>query len=73
MHMQTNVIGFHLKMYENHTIIHKRNFVDPENMDVHSQSVENLWMGVKRKLCRQFGTSEDLFPTYLHNGIYIPP
>jgi hypothetical protein len=27
--------------------------------------IENMWMRVKRKLCRQFGTSRALFQTYL--------
>ena len=46
-------------------IIHEQNFVDPNDDDIHTQNVENMWMRVKRKFKRQFGTSRELYPTYL--------
>ncbi|CAG9857125.1 unnamed protein product [Phyllotreta striolata] len=52
-------------VYDHRVIIHEDNFVDPNDPDVHTQNIENTWMRAKRKLKRQFGTSEDLFPTYL--------
>jgi hypothetical protein len=39
------------------------NFVNP---DIHTQNIENMWMRVKRKLRRQFGTSRALFQ---HSGV----
>ena len=39
--------------------------VIPDNPDIHTQNIENMWMRVKRKLRRQFGTSRALFQTYL--------
>jgi hypothetical protein len=47
------------------TVIHDANFVNPVNPDIHTQNIENMWMRVKRKLRRQFGTSRALFQTYL--------
>lgn len=47
------------------TVVHERNFVDPNDPTIHTQNIENLWMRAKRKLKRQFGTSADLFPSYL--------
>jgi hypothetical protein len=47
------------------TVIHDANFVNPDNPDIHTQNIENVWMRVKRKLRRQFGTSRELFQTYL--------
>jgi hypothetical protein len=53
-------------IYEHSVVIHQHNFVDPQDADVHTQNVENMWMRAKRKLKRQCGTSRDLFPSYLH-------
>ncbi|XP_047143060.1 male abnormal protein mab-31 [Hydra vulgaris] len=57
-------------IYSHAVVVHERNFVDPLDDEVHTQNVENLWMRVKRKLRRQFGTSEDLFTSYLHEFIW---
>ncbi|EFA07042.2 hypothetical protein TcasGA2_TC010016 [Tribolium castaneum] len=51
-------------------IIHEQNFVNPNDPEIHTQNVENLWMRTKHKLRRQFGTSEDLFVSYLHEFIW---
>jgi hypothetical protein len=52
-------------VYTHETVIHDVNFVNPDNQDIHTQNIENMWMRVKRKLRRQFGTSRALFKTYL--------
>jgi len=52
-------------IYTHDTIIHERNFVDPDDDDIHTQNIENMWMRAKRKIRRQFGTSDELFPSYL--------
>jgi len=51
-------------------VIHKRNFVDPTNVKVHTQNVANLWMRAKRKVRHQFRTSTTLFPSYIHEFIF---
>jgi methyl-accepting chemotaxis protein len=35
-----------------------------------TQTIENVWMRAKRKLKRQFGTSRDLFRSYIHEFIW---
>ena len=45
-------------------VIHQVNFVDPNNPEIHTQNIENLWMRAKCKLRRQFGTTRPLLPTY---------
>ena len=40
-------------------------FVNPDNPDIHTQNIENMWMRVKRKLRRQFAMSRALFQTFL--------
>jgi len=51
-------------------IVHQRHFVDPDDADVHTEHVKNMWMRAKRKLRRQFGTSHALFPSYLHEFVF---
>ena len=46
-------------------IVHAEHFLDPNNPTIHTNNIENTWMRAKRKLKRQFGTSEELFPSYL--------
>jgi transposase-like protein len=57
-------------IYTHSVIIHKSNFVDADNHEVHTQNIENMWMHAKRKLKKQFGTSRALFPSYLHKFLY---
>jgi transposase-like protein len=57
-------------IYEHQVIIHEANFVDPNDREVHTQKVENMWMRAKHKLRRQFGTSRALFPSYLHEFVW---
>jgi hypothetical protein len=39
--------------------------VHPMHPDVHTQSIEGLWMQIKRKLRYQSGTSRELFKSYI--------
>ena len=64
-HAYQNIVNLNNGVYTHSVINHSENFVDPADEDIHTQSVENFWMRAKRKMRRQFGTSEDLFPTYL--------
>lgn len=52
-------------IYMHDVVVHEHNFVDPIHRDIHTNNVESMWMHAKRKLRRQFGTSEALFPSYL--------
>ena len=56
-------------IYTHDVIVHQEHFVDPNDDAIHTQNVENLWMRVKRKLRRQFGTSETLFTSHLHEFV----
>ena len=57
-------------VYTHAVINHSENFVDPDDAETQTQSVENFWMRAKRKLRRQCGTSEALFPSYLSEFMY---
>lgn len=57
-------------VYTHETVIHQHHFVDPNDSDVHTQNVENMWMRAKRKLRRQFGTSRQHFTSYLHEFLF---
>ena len=51
-------------------VIHQVNFVDPNNPEIHTQNIENLWMRAKCKLRRQFGTTRPLLATYLEEFMW---
>jgi len=57
-------------IYTHSVVVHQQNFVDHNDATVHTNVVENMWMQAKRKLKRQFGTSRDLFPSYLHEFMF---
>jgi len=57
-------------IYMHDVIIHQQNFIDPYDSEIHTEAVENMWMRAKRKLRRQFGTSRELFPSYLHEFVF---
>ncbi|GFN96832.1 hypothetical protein PoB_002333800 [Plakobranchus ocellatus] len=54
--------GIHLHS----VIVHQQHFVDPDDPDIHTKNIKNIWICTKRKLRRQFGTFLDLFSSYLH-------
>ena len=63
-------------IYLNDVVIHQTNFVNPQDSDVHTQSVESMWRRAKRKLRQQGGTSVALFPSYLAEfmwQMYVKP
>ena len=65
-----NIENMNGGVYTHQVIMHEENFVDPNDGSVHTQNVENMWMRVKRKLRRQFGTSDTLFTSYLHEFMW---
>ena len=52
-------------IYTHEVIIHEQNFVDPNDPSIHTQNVENMWSRAKRVFKRQYGTSRELFESYL--------
>jgi hypothetical protein len=42
--------------YTHHVVIHERNFLNPVDKNVHTQSIEGHWSVIKRKL-RKKGTN----------------
>lgn len=67
-YVDISVVGGGLYMHD--VVIHEEGFVHPLHPDVHTNNVENMWMRAKRKLRRQFGTSEALFTTYLDEFVW---
>lgn len=65
-----NIAQIGYGIYEHSVVIHQQHFVNPNDANVHTQTIENTWMRAKRKLKRQFGTSRALFPSYLHEFVY---
>merc|ERR1712215_10571 len=55
--------------YPHDTICHKYNFVDPNNEDIHTQRIENLWRYAK-DIYPDRSTSESLKESYLHEFVY---
>ena len=69
-----NVANINNGMYDHQVVIHAVNFVDPVHNNVHTQTIEGLWMHAKRKPRYQSGTSQKLFPATLQSfngGIHI--
>ena len=62
----TNVGTIQNGVYQHETVVHARNFVDVTDPDMHTQTIEGLWMHAKRKVRYQSGTSRALFTSYLH-------
>ena len=49
---------------------HSENFVDPQNPDIHTQSIESLWQKFKMGHKKRYGTHESLFSTYLVDFVW---
>ena len=60
-----NVSTINNGVYDHQVVVHAQHFVDPVHSDIHTQTIEGLWMHAKRKLRNQSGTSRKLFPRYL--------
>ena len=60
-----NVATMNNGVYMHEVVVHEENFVDPIHADIHTETIEGLWMQAKRKLRYQGGTSRNLFPSYL--------
>lgn len=51
--------------YTHKTVIHQQNFVNPEDANVHTQNIENLWSVLKRFL-RKKGTNRKEIVSYIN-------
>ena len=60
-----NVAQINNGVYDHAVIVHAREFVDSVDPDIHTETIEGLWMLAKRKLRYQSGTSRGLFASYL--------
>jgi len=65
-----NILNIALGIYMHSVVNHSLHFFDPQDEDIHTQNIENMWMRAKRKLKRQFGKSRELFPSYLHEFVF---
>ena len=52
-------------IYQHEVILHQENFVDELYDDIHTQNIENLWMRMKMKIRRQYGTIKRLLSSYM--------
>ncbi len=52
-------------IYTHEVIIHRDNFVDPNDPSIHTQTIEGTWSAMKNKMRRMHGTSQHLFESYL--------
>ena len=50
-----NIVTIDNRVYLHSSINHSQNFVHPIDQEIHTQTIENMWMREKRKLKRQFG------------------
>ena len=57
-------------MYTHDVVIHRHNFVNPENPFVHTQTIESLWKQAKRRLRNQSGTVPGLFEIYIKEFVW---
>lgn len=50
-----------------HTVKHKKTLLilNIWRVETHTENMKNMWMKVKQKFRKQFGTSRNLFPTFL--------
>ena len=60
-----NVAQINNGVYDHAVIVHARQFVDSVDLDIHTETIEGLWMLAKRKLRYQNGASRGLFASYL--------
>jgi len=52
-------------VYDHAVIVHAHEFVDSVDPDIHTETIEGMWIQAKCKLCYQSGTSRGLFASYL--------
>ena len=57
-------------IYTHDVVKHSENFVHPQDPNIHTQTIEGLWMHAKKKMRRQNGTSRELFNSYLSEFIW---
>jgi len=60
-----NVTQLNNGVYDHAVIVHAHEFVNREHPEIHTETIEGLWMHAKRKLRYQSGTSRGLFSSYL--------
>jgi len=58
------------EIYTHATVSHSRNFVDQHDPEVHTENILSMWSRAKKKIHRQHGTSEALFPSYVHEFLF---
>ena len=56
--------------YTHLTVNHSENFVNPQNPEAHTQSIESLWGRLKKPFKRRNGTSDILFRSYVDQFIF---
>jgi IS1 family transposase len=57
-------------IYYHDTVNHTLGFLNQQNPDIHTQTIEGLWRWAKRKIRYQSGTSRMLFPSYIAEFVW---
>lgn len=67
-----NIERIDMGIYQHSVVVHQKDSrsVDSNDSFNHTRNMDNLWMRIKNKLKRQFGTHQKFFISYLHEFIY---
>jgi hypothetical protein len=58
-------------MHDIDTVIHKHNFVDPNDNTIHTRSIESLWKRAKKKLRNKSGMKITVLMTMFSVVLFI--
>jgi transposase-like protein len=57
-------------IYQHDSVIHKFNFVDPGDNDIHTQTIESTWSVLKRGSKIRKGTHSSVLSSYIHEFLW---
>jgi transposase-like protein len=57
-------------IYLHSSVVHERNFVNPDDSDIHTQSIESLWSCIKYGSKKRKGTSNTVIQSYMDEFLW---